>query len=75
MSMRATIVDAESATEPGPRHRVLAQFVGGDAEDKAVAWIERFGQPDKVERGGYGLDVSKWCFRCGEYHSTEAGCS
>lgn len=75
MSQRATIIDAESATEPGERFRVLAQFVATDAEAKAEQWIERFGDPEKAERGGYGLDVSAWCVRCREYHNVEAGCS
>lgn len=71
---RATVMDLESAPEPGQRLRTLAQYICSDATQKAEAWIERFGQADKVARGGYGIDVSEFCFECRSYHHEDADC-
>lgn len=72
--MRATVIDNESATKPGQRLRTLAQYICSDAEDKAVAWIDRFGDPEKTARGGYGIDLSVFCFGCRHYHHEDADC-
>lgn len=52
--MIATVIDTKGV-EPGHSCPVLAGFIGEDAEDRAVEFID--GQPE-AESGRYGLDLS-----------------
>lgn len=69
---RAWVVDIESLT-PGQTYRPIATFTALDAENKAVALLERLDQV-KVKRGGYAIDVAVYCYACKSYHHEDAEC-
>lgn len=69
-TVRAVVIDMDSASRPGERYDIVATL---DSVEAAEEWIDRQ-DPAKVQRGGFGLDVSELCGDCGEFHSPEAEC-
>lgn len=71
---KAIVIDMDSATKPGQQYRTVATFTALDATQKAENFLAEYADQDKVRRGGFGIDVSEYCFGCRNWHSPEAEC-